>query len=250
MNLVGRRRALGFLSAAAVSSFVKASTASGGVRIGLEAMFRQSTAVIVAKVVEIDPRAGSELDPLTRISLEISDVIRGKVAVGSRQQLVFRGGELPNGDTVTYSNAVELSVMERYVLFVRSQYYISPLLQAEGAVLRVPRIDGREVVVNGAGQGLFVSGLHGLISIGAVAAPLDVRRAQLLEHPDLAGKPETSRSQRNLDLCSPLAHVVNEFRLRSSEVSGTVGELPIAPNPWPTGYAGARVVNGKGKVTP
>jgi hypothetical protein len=235
MNVVGRRHALGFLASAFISTLVKAAPA-GSTALSLDAMLRESAAVIVATVVDVDPRAGNESDPMTRVSLEVSDVIRGKLPAGSGQSLVFRGGELPNGEIVSYSNVVELSIAERYILFVRSEYYISPLVQAPSAVLRVAQLEGKDVVVNAAGHGMVLSTLHGLVSAGPVAASFDARQAELLEHIERAGRPEVARFKRALAICSPLSTIVSEFKQRSKKVTALARSFPVAPKPWPAGY--------------
>ena len=149
---------------------------------------------------------------------------------------MFRGGELPNGEIVTYGNVVELGLSDRYILFIRSEYYISPLVQVPNAALRVANVEGKDVVVNAAGHGLLVSGLHGLLSIGAVAASFDDRRAQLVDHPEQMANAEAARSAQNLALCSPLSTIVNELRLRSNKLARSPGAFPIAPKPWPAAY--------------
>jgi hypothetical protein len=235
MKVVRRRHALSFLSSAFILGIVKLAPADSAPS-SLDAILRESAAVIVATVVDVDPRAGNETDPMTRVSLEVSDVIRGKLPAGSRHALLFRGGELPNGAMVSYSDVVELSVAERYILFVRSEYYISPLVQAPGAVLRVAQLEGKEVVVNAAGHGVVLSALHGLVSAGPVAAPLGARQAELLKHVGRAGRPEVARSKRALALSSPLSTIVSEFKQRSKKVTARAGSFPVAPKPWPAGY--------------
>jgi hypothetical protein len=199
-------------------------------------MMTRSAAVVAATVTGVDDRAGGTgKEPLTRVTLDVSDVLHGKTSGKAKEQLIFRGGQYPNGETLSYSNVIELSPGERYILFVRSEYYISPL-SGPASVLRITSVGGRSVVVNHAGHGLLVSPRHGFLAVGPVAAQLEARNEKLKSEPSLVAQPEPILSLSNLELCSPVAGVFAELRARSQKVQTSLGCFPTGPKAWPAEF--------------
>jgi hypothetical protein len=200
-------------------------------------MLSRSAAVVVATVTGIDPNAGNGAkEALTRVEIDVQDVVHGETPGGSKQSLLFRGGVLPDGMEVQYSNGLSLAAGEQYILFLRSEYYISPLLQAPGATLRVALLGGRRLPVNESGQALLASRAHGLIAQARVAASLEERLHLLSARPELAGKPESNEAPSAIAQASSLDQVVAVLRARGKSLGIKTGTYPLAPRPWPERY--------------
>ena len=235
--LLERRHVLSMLGMGGLLTIAPRASASRAEPLSLEQMMTRSAAVVAATVTSVDDRAGDKAsEPLTRVTLDVSDVLHGRTSGKAKEQLIFRGGQFPNGETVSYSNVIELLPGERYILFVRSEYYISPLLPGSGSVLRIATVGGRSVVVNQAGHGLLVSPRHGLLAVGAVAAGLEARNERLKSEPSLVAQPEPIQSLANLELCSPVAGVFAELRARSQKVQTSLGSFPTGPKAWPAQF--------------
>jgi hypothetical protein len=146
-------------------------------QLALDDLVAESGAIVVASVGAVDERAGITLqagEAMTKVTLKVERVLHGKVA-DSQVSLLFRTGYLPDGTIVGRSDTPQLTIGDRYVLFLRAHYTSSPLVNARHALLRIVSFGKRSIVVDEDGHALVASTAHGLVHLGQVAASVDDR---------------------------------------------------------------------------
>lgn len=172
--------------AAAMSLVPRAVHASTSRLLALEDLVAESKLILVGTVREIDDRAGVRLEqaePLTRIQVEVEQVLRGKVA-GSQFTMELPVGYLPDGNIVHRSDMLQFTLGDRYVMFLSGADARSPIVSAHNALLRVVSFDKRSIVVGEGGHAILASPAHGLVQLGQVAASLDARYVERLREQD------------------------------------------------------------------
>jgi len=140
-----------------------------------------SDLILVGTVTAMDEAAGVPLgDPMTSITVNVEQVLRGTgTAAGETYSIFVRGGLRSDGLSESWTLVPELVAGDRYVLFLRSSFYVSPFVSAEDSVLRVVRSGDQEVVVDRNGYALRGSEALGLLRGSKVADSLVERRQKL-----------------------------------------------------------------------
>lgn len=146
-------------------------------QLTLDAMVTRSDAIIVCTVRAIDERASLDpAQPLTSVTCALDEVLRGQVPAGRKAgelDLVFRGGITTEGLRVRFSSVPQLTTGERYMLFLRSDYYVSPIVPAPQALIREVAKGGVALAVDENGRAIVASQNFGLVVAGKVARALD-----------------------------------------------------------------------------
>lgn len=119
----------------------------------LAQMLEESAAVVRMTITRIDENAynAQEEEPYTLVAGDVVEVLAGDI--GKHHAFLVRGGLRPNGDRRHYID-LNLQVGETYLLFLRAQYQISPIL----AAYREAVVDGVTVLVGEEGHLLDWSG--------------------------------------------------------------------------------------------
>ncbi len=130
-----------------LSLFAARANATTTVTMTLAQMVEQSAAVVRMRVVDIDENAydHEQQEPFTRVDGLALEVLVG--AADDNISFLVRGGKLPNGDTASWGE-LDLVIGETYLLFLRAEYRISPILAAYREVV----VDRKTVLVDEGGQ--------------------------------------------------------------------------------------------------
>lgn len=204
----------------------------------------QSAAVIVGTVTAIDERAGlahpERGEALTRVTLSVDRVLLGSGA-GKQVDLVFRGGVLADGSIARLSHVPLLATGDRYILFLRPEYYVSPLVNSRHALLRIVKFAERSVVVDEYGHGIVISSAHGLLHLRRIAASLTARyieqeqaRQSSAEGGQLEHYSEARLALDDVEHATDAEDVI-EFIAETIRSTGKIaGTLPREPKPVDT----------------
>ncbi|MCG8553858.1 MAG: hypothetical protein MJD61_01000 [Proteobacteria bacterium] len=150
----GRQRRRALFSAAAASfgllPLLLPTHSSAGIppNLSIDDIIAQSGAVVVATVTEIDSRDGlrqTPPTPLTRIQFRTRNVLLG-AGVQGEFDLRIRGGVHADGGFGRFSIVRELTVGDTYLLFIRPDYGITPLVAARHSCLRLVDFEGAPLV--------------------------------------------------------------------------------------------------------
>ena len=166
-----------FFSAVAVLVFLAPPLHAGKQpTLALEDLVERSDAIVVASVKSIDEFASRDpRAPLTTVELDVLHVLRGTLSDPSAFKMTFRGGVTPEGMRQQWTSVPPLAVGDEYVLFLRAEYYVSPLIPALNGVLRAVRVQGRKIAVDAGGRVIRASARHGLLYGGTVSKSLSQR---------------------------------------------------------------------------
>jgi len=124
----------------------------------------QSDAVVVGKIVHIDDRASRNPQaPLTQVRFAVSEVLHGELSDQQKMSLTFRGGRTPFGQRQTYGNVPQLAVGSEYIMFLRGDFYISPLVPTAGNIIRSVSDGSRKIAVAEGNRVIYASSRHGLV---------------------------------------------------------------------------------------
>jgi hypothetical protein len=138
---------------------------------------RGITSIIRGTVVNIDPRFGTDAEPLTAVSLADSTVTFHGAPAPTTPKLIFRGGKLSDGTILEYSSVPQLGENDEYLFFLREEYHISPLVPATDSLFRyLPAKGGQKVLVDPGGRGIRASAALGTVRVGKIAESLNERR--------------------------------------------------------------------------
>ena len=145
--------------------------------LALDDLVERSDAIVVGSVKSIDESAGGNPRfPLTAVKLDVARVLRGQLSNPKTFTITFRGGVTPQGMRQRWTNVPALAVGDEYVLFLRAQYYVSPLIPAQKSILRAVRVQGRRIAVDADGRVIRASARHGLLHGDKVSEPILQRK--------------------------------------------------------------------------
>lgn len=143
----------------------------------LDAMIARSDAIVVCNVVSVDERASLDpSQPLTSVKCAVDELLRGQLPAAQNKgelELLFRGGITTEGLRLRFSSVPALSAGERYLMFLRSDYYVSPILPVPQGLIREVSVGGAPVAVDESGRAIVASRNFGLVTAGKVTRALD-----------------------------------------------------------------------------
>lgn len=219
-----------------VMALPRSAHAGGDPPLALDDMLNLSAAVVVGKVEVVDKTNEGRLNAMTRVVVSVREVLHGE-PTAQQLTLLIRGGALPGGVTRHYSIVRELEVGSTYALFLAGDYFITPLIHAADAVLKVEDGGAQEVVVDRAGQVVEASQRHGLVKTRPLRGAVQngTNAARTASAGSLRSAPLVPTDTRP-DV-SPAASYANFRALlleRSAKLASPKSALPKAPKDDPS----------------
>lgn len=87
----------------------------------LDALITAAGLVIEGEVLSVDPGAGTDEGPTTRVVVQVLDLLAGgATSVGARLAIELPEGRLPDGRFVMIAGAPRLAPGQRYLMFLRA----------------------------------------------------------------------------------------------------------------------------------
>jgi len=131
-----------------------------------------SDAVVVGRVTSVDETISSDMKaPLTEVRIVVSEVLHGSVGNSQELRMRFRGGLTPDGRRQRFSSVPSFIAGTEYVMFLRGDYYVSPLVPTMDGLLRAATDGNKKIAVNSESRAIHASARYGLMRGAAIKYP-------------------------------------------------------------------------------
>ncbi len=125
----------------------------------LNQMLRQSAAVVVGTVFEIDENLfDEEIGPQTKYTIMVEEVLYGNVETDFLE-VIMLGGLMPGGELRrSFSAVTDLPIGETFILFFRDGDYVySPFSKSRNSILRIDESGKKPIVTDVLGHLVGIS---------------------------------------------------------------------------------------------
>jgi hypothetical protein len=148
----------------------------------LQELAAASALVFVGTIEAVDINAGDGRRPLTRVALDVQEVLTG--SVDRQLEFFLPEGTLADGRFVSSPQTPKFTVGETYLVFYRAgPWSVTPVVGGTQGYARMADIGGRHVFVNHRGRGITAitaDGLHSGPTLADTAAQRDLNARSAL----------------------------------------------------------------------